>query len=111
MDACSRRGDLLSLMEANTISFGAAFIAGIAGSTHCIATCGGRAGALRMRALALAPNPAAAFFNAATYQFGRIFGYAIVGLIFGFAGATLQSTFDLMRIGAVLRIASGVVLI
>jgi sulfite exporter TauE/SafE len=95
----------------DTISFGAAFLAGVAGSTHCFAMCGGMAGALGMRARALAASPAGAFFDAATYQFGRICGYAIVGLLFGLAGATLQSTFDLMRIGAALRIASGVVLL
>ena len=98
-------------MDASAISFSAAFVAGIAGSTHCFAMCGGMAGALGMRARTLATNPAGVFLNAATYQFGRICGYTIVGLIFGLAGATLQSTFDLMRIGAALRIASGVLLI
>jgi uncharacterized protein len=98
-------------MDAGAISLGAAFVAGIAGSTHCFAMCGGVAGALGMRAQALATNTAGAFFNAATYQFGRICGYTIVGLIFGLVGATLQSTFDLLRIGAALRIASGILLI
>jgi uncharacterized protein len=96
-------------VDASAISLGAALVAGIAGSTHCFAMCGGIAGALGMRATAM--NPAGAFVNAATYQFGRICGYTIVGLIFGLVGATLQSTFDLLRIGATLRIASGVLLI
>lgn len=93
------------------ISLTAAFIAGIAGSAHCFGMCGGMAGALGMRARATASSAAGAVFNASLYQFGRIGGYAFAGLLCGIAGATLQSMFDLMRLGATLRIASGVVLI
>jgi sulfite exporter TauE/SafE len=95
----------------SAITLSAAFVAGIAGSTHCFAMCGGMAGALGMRARATAANAAGAFVNASAYQVGRIAGYAIVGALFGFAGATLQSMFDLMRVGAALRIASGLLLI
>lgn len=96
---------------ADTLTLGAAFIAGLAGSTHCFAMCGGMAGALGLRARATAATASSAFFNASAYQFGRIGGYALAGALVGLAGAALQSTFDLLRIGAALRIASGVLLI
>lgn len=96
---------------ANAISLSAAFIAGIAGSTHCFAMCGGLAGALGMRARATATSASAAFGNAASYHLGRLSGYTTAGAICGFIGATLQAVADLARIGATLRIASGVLLI
>lgn len=94
-----------------TISIGAAFVAGIAGSTHCFAMCGGMAGALGMRARAAAGGAASVFFNAAAYHVGRIGGYATIGLVVGLAGAALQNTLDVMRAGVVLRIAAGVLLV
>ena len=99
------------MIDSVVISLGAAFVAGVAGSTHCFAMCGGMAGALGLRARATAAGPAAAFVNASTVQAGRIGGYASVGALFGLAGAALQSMFDLLRIGAALRIASGVLLV
>lgn len=99
------------MIDAGSIGISAAFIAGVAGSTHCFAMCGGMAAALGMRSRVTSPDARGAFVNASAYQLGRISGYAVVGALFGFAGATLQSMFDLMRIGAALRIASGVLLI
>jgi sulfite exporter TauE/SafE len=98
------------MTDAGVVSLSAAFVAGVAGSTHCFAMCGGMAGALGMRARASAAGAAAAF-NAGLYQVGRIAGYSAAGALFGFAGAKLQHMFDLLRIGAVLRVTSGVLLI
>ena len=36
-------------MDPDALSLGAAFVAGIAGSGHCLGMCGGIAGALAMR--------------------------------------------------------------
>jgi sulfite exporter TauE/SafE len=99
------------MIDAGGVGLSAAFVAGVAGSTHCFAMCGGMSAALGMRSRATAVDARAAFVNASAYQLGRIGGYAIAGALFGFAGATLQSMFDLMRIGAALRIASGILLI
>ncbi|HEX2493047.1 MAG TPA: sulfite exporter TauE/SafE family protein, partial [Steroidobacter sp.] len=98
-------------MYSNTISISAAFIAGLAGSAHCFGMCGGIAGALGMRARTTGHTAAAALFNAGGYHTGRIGGYTFAGLLFGFAGARLQSILDMLRIGAALRVASGVLLI
>ena len=95
----------------SAVALSAALVAGIAGSAHCFAMCGGMAGALGMRARATAANAAGAFFNAGAYQVGRIGGYATVGAIVGLAGASLQPLFDLVRFGAALRIASGALMI
>jgi len=94
-----------------TIGLSAAFVAGIAGSAHCFAMCGGLAGALGMRARVTATSPSAAFGNALSYHVGRLGGYAMAGAICGLIGATLQAVLDLARVGAALRIASGVLLI
>nr|WP_298721954.1 sulfite exporter TauE/SafE family protein [uncultured Steroidobacter sp.] len=93
------------------LSLSAAFIAGIAGSAHCFAMCGGLAGALGMRARITATSASAAFGNALSYHAGRLGGYAMAGAICGSIGASLQAVLDLARIGATLRIASGVLLI
>lgn len=93
------------------IGLSAAFIAGVAGSAHCFAMCGGLAGALGMRARSTAANAHSAFTNALSYHAGRLGGYALAGAICGLIGATLQAVLDLASIGAALRIASGVLLL
>lgn len=99
------------MIDAGAISLGAAFVAGTAGSTHCFAMCGGMAAAFGMRSRVTATDARGAFVNASSYHLGRIAGYAIVGAVFGLAGAMLRSGFDLMRVSAVMRIASGVLMI
>ncbi|MET0534439.1 MAG: sulfite exporter TauE/SafE family protein [Steroidobacter sp.] len=95
----------------DTISLSAAFIAGLAGSAHCFAMCGSLAGALGMQARAIGANAGGAFGNALSYHVGRLSGYALAGAICGLLGATLQALLDLARVGAWLRIASGVLLL
>lgn len=96
---------------ANTISLSAAFVAGVAGSAHCFAMCGGLAGAFGMRARSSMTAASNAFSNSLPYHAGRLSGYAIAGAICGLLGATLQTILDLARIGAWLRTASGVLLL
>lgn len=96
---------------ANAINLSAAFIAGVAGSGHCFAMCGGLAGAFGMRVRSSATAAGNAFSNALPYHAGRLSGYALAGAICGLLGATLQAVLDLARIGAWLRTASGVLLL
>jgi sulfite exporter TauE/SafE len=107
--ATNRQLPLSTMTDA--ISLSAAFIAGVAGSAHCFAMCGGLAGALGLRARATATGAGSAFGNVLWYHGGRLSGYAIAGALCGLLGATLQSTLDLARLGAWLRIASGVLLL
>jgi uncharacterized protein len=96
---------------ANAVSLSAAFIAGIAGSAHCFAMCGGLAGAFGMQTRSSVAVSSSALGNALPYHAGRLSGYALAGGICGLLGATLQAILDLARIGAWLRIASGVLLL
>lgn len=90
------------------ITVWAAFIAGLAGSMHCVAMCGGMAGALGMRARSLTGRSSAAALQAMFYQSGRIGGYMLAGAISGAIGATLQAALDVAQLGIVLRIVSGI---
>jgi len=93
----------------HTITPLAALIAGLAASAHCFAMCGGIAGALGMHAHA-SSVPVGAFGTASAYQFGRIAGYTLAGAIVGFVGARASQVLDLVQLGSVLRIASGVLI-
>src|SRR5690554_3619763 len=67
-----------------TVDFGAAFLMGLAGSGHCLAMCGGLAGAMGLQ-----KRFSALFF----YNFGCIFSYAIAGAVVAsalFAVHTMQ---------------------
>ena len=92
----------------HTISLTAAFIAGIAGSVHCFAMCGGMAGALGMRARSVANGARAAFFQASLYQVGRIGGYMFAGIVVGALGGAALQVIDLGEFSLAVRIASGV---
>ena len=88
----------------------AALLAGFTSSAHCFAMCGGIAGALGMHAIAAGSNANAAFV-AGLYQIGRVSGYALSGAVVGLAGSQAARVLDLMRVGSILRIASGVLIV
>jgi sulfite exporter TauE/SafE len=89
------------------ISLSAALVAGAVGSVHCLAMCGGLAGALAMRSRS---TPAAALRDASLYHCGRLAGYGLAGALFGLLGATLVSTVNLPLLAAVARVGAGVLL-
>lgn len=91
------------------LSLSAAWLAGIAGSGHCLAMCGGLAGALGMRAQGA--TPARAFVLAGSHHLGRLGGYALAGAIAGTLGAGLQAGMTLMSLGPMLRMASAALLV
>lgn len=93
------------------ITLAAAFIAGAAGSVHCLAMCGGLSGALGMRARRMGKSPRLALLHAASSQTGRIASYTAAGLICGSAGGVLTSLLDLARIAVLVRIMAGLLLI
>jgi len=88
----------------------AALIAGLAASAHCFAMCGGIAGALGMHAQTSGMRVGAVGI-ASAYQLGRIAGYTLAGAIVGFVGAQASQLLDLVQLGSVLRIASGVLIL
>jgi uncharacterized protein len=93
------------------VTLAAAFIAGVAGSVHCLAMCGGLSGALGMRARRMGKSPRLALLHAASSQAGRIASYTAAGLICGSAGRMLTSLLDLARIAVLVRVMAGLLLI
>ena len=63
--------------DPGTLSLGAAFVAGLAASGHCIGMCGGIAGALAMRSPQGSTGTKVAL--ALAYNLSRITSYAIAG--------------------------------
>jgi len=72
------------------LTFGAAIIVGLLGSSHCLGMCGGIVGALNMGiAQDLSHRPVSLFSYQLAYNLGRICSYALVGLLAGTLGASL----------------------
>ena len=72
------------------LTFGAALLVGLLGSSHCIGMCGGIVAALNM---GIDPGPTAARKPVILYQLvynsGRIISYVLVGLAAGALGSSL----------------------
>jgi sulfite exporter TauE/SafE len=72
------------------LTFGAAIIVGLLGSSHCLGMCGGIVAALNMGIAGdLAARPASLLVYQLAYNFGRICSYLLVGLAAGSVGAGL----------------------
>jgi sulfite exporter TauE/SafE len=90
------------------ISLSAAFVAGAAGSVHCLAMCGGFAAALGMRSPGSASK---ALRDAWLYHCGRLGGYGLAGALFGLLGATLLAAVNLPLLATVARTGAGALLV
>ena len=72
------------------LTFGAAIIVGLLGSSHCIGMCGGIVGALNMGISGdRSSQPGTRFVFQLAYNLGRIGSYVLVGLLAGTLGAGL----------------------
>lgn len=80
-----------------------AFILGLLGSFHCVGMCGPIAFLLPVDR----SNSTKKFFQVASYHLGRLFTYAIIGLIFSILG----KSFDLFGLQQQLSIAVGILMI
>jgi sulfite exporter TauE/SafE len=96
---------------AGEVSYAAAVLAGISGSMHCLAMCGGLSGALGMRARSAGKTASAAFAYASTYQIGRLLSYALAGALCGVAGGLLARLMSLTGLTIWLRVAAGVLMV
>jgi len=96
-------------MDPGTLSLGAALVAGIASSGHCLGMCGGIAGALAMR------RPQASFGTkvgyALAYNLSRITSYAIAGALAGLLGRTLLNAVDVKPLSIAFRVVAGAIMI
>lgn len=95
---------------ADAITLSAALIAGIAGSAHCFAMCGGLAGALSMR-VGAANGALSALRDASLYQLGRVTGYTVAGAIVGTLGNAIQAATNISKVASTMRFAAGVLVI
>ena len=98
-------------LDVGTVSLGAALVAGLAGSGHCLAMCGGVAGALAMRGNAAGTGVGTAAAHALVYNGARVASYAIAGALAGLLGRALLAAIDVASLAVALRVVAGAVMI
>jgi hypothetical protein len=89
----------------------AALVAGLAGSTHCLAMCGGIAGALGLSSRAAAERSGRPLSYPFAYNAGRIASYTLAGAIVGGIGAGMGRLAGADSARLALQLAAGVVLV
>lgn len=94
-------------MAIDLVTLAAAFLAGLVGSVHCVAMCGGIATGFAPRGV----NAGAALHAAVTINLGRASGYALAGALAGGFGHGLVVLFRAGHLMYGLRALAGVVLI
>jgi hypothetical protein len=98
-------------VEVGTLSLGAALVAGLAGSGHCLAMCGGVAGALAMRAQGADAGFGARLSIALVYNLARISSYAVAGALAGLLGGALIEAVDVAGLSIAFRVLAGAVMV
>jgi len=94
----------------NTLTLGAAFLLGLAASAHCLVMCGGITAALGMATAKDAhgrTRPALLL----SYQLGRIFSYALAGLLLAGILGGLVALLDIEAVRRTLRAMSALALL
>jgi len=99
----------------NELSYVAAFMIGLLGSTHCIGMCGGIVGALTLGLPeTIRKTPLKLLPYLLTYNAGRLFSYSLAGLIVGLASASAGQLFQVGKfplggiIGGIFMVALGI---
>lgn len=92
------------------LTLGAAFLLGLAASGHCLVMCGGISAALGM-ATSKNSNGGTRPILLASYQLGRIFSYALAGLIFAGIFGGLVSLLDIEAVRRTMRAVSALALL
>ncbi|HEX9207153.1 MAG TPA: sulfite exporter TauE/SafE family protein [Steroidobacteraceae bacterium] len=100
-------------VDAGSITLGAALVAGLAGSGHCLGMCGGIAGALAMRGSTggTPPTFGSRLTLALAYNLSRVASYAVAGALAGLLGRALLRAVDVAPLSIALRILAGLVMI
>ncbi|NJD30414.1 MAG: sulfite exporter TauE/SafE family protein [Gammaproteobacteria bacterium] len=100
-------------VDAGSITLGAALVAGLAGSGHCLGMCGGIAGALAMRGAAGPRQPTfgSKLLLALVYNVSRVASYAVAGALAGLLGRALLRAGDVAPLSIALRVVAGLVMI
>jgi sulfite exporter TauE/SafE len=87
------------------VTLGAALIAGLLGSGHCVGMCG------PLAAVAGASGNGHAVRHALVYNTARIISYCAIGALFGGLGYAIGSAADIARWSQIIRIAMSAVLL
>ena len=91
------------------LSLGAAFVAGLAASGHCLAMCGGVAGAMALRTRQAQGGSKLA--TGLAYNLARIASYAMAGALVGVFGHLLLHALDIGVLSAVFRVLAGLIML
>jgi sulfite exporter TauE/SafE len=95
--------------DPGALSVGAALVAGLAASGHCLGMCGGIAGALAMRRPQATAGSKLAL--ALAYNLSRITSYAVAGAIAGLLGRTLLKAVDVAPLSIAFRVVAGLIML
>ena len=89
----------------------AAFIAGLAGSAHCMGMCGGIVASLGLGTAGKRAGPLRSLGYALLYNGGRIASYTVAGVLVGSVGLLAGGSLQAPGTGIVLRAITGLVLV
>lgn len=98
-------------MNPDPTTLGAAFIAGLAGSAHCMGMCGGIVASLGLGTAGERAGALRGLGYALLYNGGRIASYTVAGVIVGSIGLLAGGSLQAPGTGLVLRAITGLVLV
>lgn len=98
-------------MNPDPATLGAAFIAGLAGSAHCMGMCGGIAASLGLGTAGERSGALRSLGYALLYNAGRIASYTVAGVIVGSVGLLAGGSLQAPGTGVVLRAITGLALV
>ena len=100
----------MNALDAGSLSLGAALIAGLAGSGHCLTMCGGIAGALAMRN-STSERGGSRLTLALAYNVARVASYALAGALAGLLGQTLLRSVNIAPLSIAFRVLAGAIMV
>jgi sulfite exporter TauE/SafE len=89
----------------------AALTAGLVGSSHCVAMCGGIAAALGVSARQSGAAAKTSSAYVLLFSLGRVTGYALIGALAGLAGQGVAASIDIDFWALITRMATGLLLV
>jgi len=95
--------------DSGSLSLGAAVLAGVAASGHCLGMCGGIAGALAMRTQRARGGSKLAAGLA--YNLARITSYAVAGALAGLLGHAVLHSLDIAALSVAFRVLAGLIML
>ncbi len=100
----------MNALDAGSLSLGAALLAGLAGSGHCLSMCGGIAGALAMRN-STSERAGSRLALAIAYNVARVASYTLAGAVVGLLGRTLLRAVDVAPLSIAFRVLAGAIMV